>query len=106
MRYARDNEEETPGIRRLRRLVMALMVVLMLSILAIAATIVIRLGLGAGGPVAADRFDLPMGQVVGLGRGEGTVLFLVRGQDGQERLYTFDATEGGPPLSVTDIARE
>ena len=86
---------------------MALMVVLMLAILAIAATIVIRLGFGAGsGPVAAERFTLPKGEVVGIGQGEGTVLFLIRGADGIERLHVFDAEDGGLPVSVSVVGRE
>lgn len=85
---------------------MALMLVLMLSILAIATIIVIRLGFGGGGPVAAGRFDLPAGEVVGLGRNEGTVLFQVRGEDGVERLYVFDEDEGGAPISVSVVGRD
>ena len=109
MRYAPEDEEELPTLRRLRRLVMALMVVLMLAILAIAATIVIRLGFGVGsgpGPVAAERFAVPAGEVVSLGQGDGTVLFLVRGADGVERLHVFDAEEGGAPVSTTVVERE
>jgi hypothetical protein len=29
-----------------------------------------------------------------VGQGEGTVLFLVRGADGVERLHVFDASDG------------
>ena len=108
MRYAPEEEEEPKSIRRLRQMVMALLVVLMLGILAIAGTIVIRLGLGAGsgGPVVADQFTLPDGEVTGIGQGEGTVLFMVRAADGTERLYTFDADAGGAPLSTTVITRK
>ena len=109
MRYAPEDEEEPPVLRRLRLMVMALIVVLMLGILAIAATIVIRLGFGVGdgaAPVAADRFVLPEGEVTGMGQGEGTVLFLVRGADGVERLVVFDAETGGAPVSTTPVERE
>ena len=85
---------------------MALMVVLMLAILTIAATIVIRLGFGGGsGPIAAENFDVPPGEVVGLGQGEGTALFLIRGADGIERLYVFDAAKGGAPVSTSTVRR-
>lgn len=107
MRYAQEDEAEIPSLRRLRRMVMALLVVLMLAILTIAATIVIRLGFGTtGGPVAARQFSLPQGEVVGIGQGEGTVLFLIRGDDGVERLHVFDADRGGAPVSVSVVARE
>lgn len=85
---------------------MALMVVLMLAILTIAGTIVIRLGFGGGAkPVDAASFALPAGEVVSLGRGEGTVMFLVRGEDGVERLHVFDADDGGAPMSTTVVER-
>ena len=107
MRYAPEDEEEIPSLRRLRRLVMALMVVLMLAILTIAATIVIRLGFPAGsGPVDASTLAVPPGEVIGMGQGEGTVLMLVRGEDGVERLFVFDADDGGAPISRTVVDRE
>ena len=107
MRYAAEDEEEAPSLRRLRRLVMALMVVLMISILTIAATIVIRLGFGGGsGPIDASRLSVPPGEVLSLGQGDGTVLMLVRGEDGVERLYVFDDTAGGAPVSETVVDRE
>ena len=106
MRYAPEDEEEVPSLRRLRRMVMALMVVLMLAIVAIAATLVIRLGFGLGhGAVDAERFALPPGDVLSIGRGEGTVLFLVRAADGVETLYVFDSDDGGAPASATVIDR-
>lgn len=107
MRYVRDGEEETPALRRLRWLVMSLMVVLMVSIVAIAATIVIRLGFGGASiPAKAERFALPAGEVVGMGQGVGTVMFLVRGGDGVQRLYVFDADTGGAPVSVSIVERD
>ena len=107
MRYAPEDEEEAPSVRRLRRLVMALMLVLMLSILTIAATIVIRLGFGGGsGPVNAESLQVPPGELVGMGQGEGTVLFLIRDADGTERLHVFDDSDGGAPISSTIIERK
>ncbi len=85
---------------------MALMVVLMLAIVAIAATVVIRLGFGLGhGAVEAGQFTLPEGEVLSVGRGEGTVLFLVRAEDGVQTLYVFDADDGGAPVSATVVSR-
>ena len=110
MTYAAEDEEEPPPLRRLRLLVMVLMVVLILGIVTIAATIVIRLGFGGGPPAAtaveAAAFTVPEGEIVGLGRGEGTVLMVVRGADGVERLYVFDRKTGGAALSVSVMERE
>lgn len=76
------------------------MVALIVGVLAIAATIVIRFGfLGGQGtvPLTAAEFSLPTGQeVVALGRGEGTVLFLLRAPDGTETLHAFDRRTGAP----------
>ena len=75
------------------------MVVLIVAVLAIAATIVIRFGLGLGGtpPLAADRIALPAGmEVVAIGRGEGTILFVLRGPDGAETLRAYDDRTGEP----------
>lgn len=86
---------------------MALMVVLMVGILLIAGTIVIRLGFDGGAEVVdAENFVLPEGEVIGMGQGRGTVLFLIRGADGAERLHVFDAAKGGAPVSVSGVSRE
>lgn len=94
-----DDFPEPPQVRRLRLLVSGLMVVLMLGVLTIAATVVIRVGFGfgdAGGPVTAARFALPDGDIVSVGRGAGTVLFVLRLPDGTERLLVFDERTGEP----------
>ena len=84
--------------------------VLIVGVLAIAATIVIRLGFGvgeafSGGPVRAERFVLPeAAEIVAVGRGQGTVLFVLRGPDGAEALHVFDAANGAPE-SRSAIAR-
>jgi len=110
MTYTREDEEEPPALRRLRLLVMVLIVVLILGIVTIAATIVIRLGFGGGPPAAtaveAPAFTVPEGEVIGLGRGEGTVLMIVRGADGVERLHVFDPRTGGAAISVSVVKRE
>lgn len=112
--HADDDFEEPPHLRLLRRLVTGLIVVLILGVLAIAAAIVIRVGFGVGeggseeapgGPVRAERFALPSGMdIVAVGRGAGTVLFVLRGSDGKERLYTFD-DRTGKPTGESAIAR-
>jgi hypothetical protein len=95
-----DGLPEPPRLRRLRWLVTALTVVLMLGVLAIAATIVIRLGFGVGAtfstvPVRAKQFQLPAGaEIVAVGRGAGTVMFVLRLPDGAEALHLFDETTG------------
>ena len=100
MRYAAsEDEEELPHLRRLRRMVMALMVVLMLGIVAIAATIVIRLGLGGDDPVprpiTAASLILPADhQIIATGRGPGEVHFTVVSPDGAELLIVLDAASG------------
>lgn len=79
---------------------MALMVVLMVGILLIAGTIVIRLGFGAGEAdmvrIEADAVTLPEGvEIVTVGQGAGTLLFVVRDGSG-ERLLIRDAVTGEP----------
>ena len=95
-----DDFPEPAHLRRLRLLVTGLTVVLIVGVLAIAATIVIRLGFGigeafSGGPVRAERFDLPAGaEIVAVGRGSGTVMFVLRSADGTEGLHVFDEASG------------
>ncbi len=79
--------------------------------LIIAGTVVIRLGFGIGqavssGPIRAERFVLPPeAAVVAVGRGPGTVMFVLRGPDGSETLQVFDEATGAP-ISRSAIARE
>jgi hypothetical protein len=100
--YPDDEFPEPPRLRRLRWLVTALMVALIVGVLAIAATIVIRLGFGvgeaiSGGPIRAERFALPAGaDIVAVGRGPGTVMFVLRDADGSEALHVFDDVTGEP----------
>jgi hypothetical protein len=103
-----DDFPEPPRLRRLRWLVSGLTVALIVGVLAIAATIVIRLGFGIGeatGPVTAERFALPAGEIVSVGRGSGTVLFVLRLPDGAERLLVFDESTG-EPAGASVIARD
>ena len=103
-----DEFPEPPRLRRLRWLVTGLMVALIVGVLAIAATVVIRLGVLGGRelvPVTAPEFRLPKGhEVVAVGRGEGTVLFLLRAPDGTESLHAFDRRSGAPAGS-SDVTR-
>jgi Family of unknown function (DUF6476) len=106
-----DEFPEPSHLRRLRWLVTGLTVVLIVGVLAIAATIVIRLGFGvgeafSGGPVRAERFALPAGaEIVAVGRGAGSVIFVLRAPDGAEALHVFDAASGEPE-SRSAITRE
>jgi hypothetical protein len=104
-----DAFPEPPGLRRLRWLVTGLMVALIVGVLSIAATIVIRLGFLGGRdvvPVTAPAFRLPEAQeVLAVGRGQGTVLFLLRAPDGTESLHAFDERTGAP-ASVSAVTRE
>ena len=106
-----DEFPEPPQLRRLRRLVTWLMIVLIVGVLAIAGTIVIRLGFGvgevlSGGPIRAERFRLPAGaEIIAVGRGRGTVMFVLRRPDGAEALHAFDAATG-QPVSQSEILRE
>jgi hypothetical protein len=108
----RDDEvPEPPQLRRLRWLVTGLTVVLIVGVLAIAGTIVIRLGFGVGqavsaGPIRAERFVLPPeAEIVAVGRGPGAVIFVLRQPDGAEVLQVFDEATGDP-VSRTAIVRE
>lgn len=108
-----DDVEEPPQLRRLRILVMALMVVLMLGIVTIAVTIVIRLGFageGTGGATVpqlrAEAIQLPEGaEITALGQGPHGVLVSIRRADGTEALRIHDAATGAL-LQQTEIERE
>jgi len=108
MRYAAEDEEEPPALRRLRLLVMVMMVVLMIGILTIAATIVIRLGFGGAAataePVSASELIVPQGEVLATGQGPGTVHVLLRSPDGEEVLLVYDAGSGAQ-ISATKVTR-
>lgn len=109
MSYVPEGEEEPPQIRRLRVMVMVLLVVLMLGIVTIAATIVIRLGIG-GGPQAqsltAKTIALPEGaEITALGHGPDGVLVTIRRSDGSEALRLHSARTGAL-IRETAILRE
>lgn len=84
------------------------MVALILGVLSIAATVVIRLGVlgGQAVPVSAAQFRLPQDhEIVAVGRGEGTVLFVLRASDGSESLHAFDRRTG-EPAGVSAVTRK
>lgn len=89
-------------MRRLRWLVSALLVVLILGMITVAATLVIRLGgLGAGmdpptvPALAAPGIELPEGEtIVALGSRSGLVLLLTRDGSGREMLWEIDPASG------------
>ncbi|MEO1493618.1 MAG: DUF6476 family protein [Pseudomonadota bacterium] len=105
--------EEPPFLRRLRLLVMVLIFVLIVGVLAIAGTIVIRLGFGIGErPVAvptaitAEEIILPEAhEIVATGQGPGVLHLVLRAEDGSEALYVFDAVSGRE-ISRTPLVRE
>ncbi|MEM7239255.1 MAG: DUF6476 family protein, partial [Pseudomonadota bacterium] len=105
---------EPPSLRRLRLLVTVLTSVLIFGMLTMVGVFVIRLG-GIGTvsapsvaievPIAAEAFNLPAdAEIVAIGRGQGTVLILTEGPEG-EVLRAFDATTGAA-RSTTPIARD
>lgn len=104
-----EDVEEPPQVRRLRILVMALMVVLMLGIVTIAVTIVIRLGFAGEvtlPQVRADAIELPEGaEITALGQGAQGLLVSIRQADGRELLRVHDAATGAL-LQETVIQRE
>ena len=110
MAYDPDEEViEPPQVRRLRLLVMALMVVLMLGIVTIAVTIVIRLGFAgeaSAQKLTAETISLPEGaEITALGQSPQGMLVTVRMGDGSEALRVHD-TATGELLHQTNIERE
>ncbi|MEO0820282.1 MAG: DUF6476 family protein [Pseudomonadota bacterium] len=101
-------------VRRLRRLVTTLTVVLILGVVAVAATLVIRLSALTAGPVragpdlapvAAETLVLPAGErILALGRADGEVLVATEDAEGGAWLRIFDAASG-ESRSVTRIER-
>lgn len=102
-----DEEPEPPHLRRLRLLVNLLMLVMILGMVIIAGTILIRIGLGGGAQtVSAETIALPDGHdVLALGEGDGTLLFLLAGPTGQRTLYRFDASDG-TLIGTVDVVPE
>ncbi|MEM6676575.1 MAG: DUF6476 family protein [Pseudomonadota bacterium] len=106
-----DDEElpEPPQVRRLRQMVSALMIASIVGVLALAGTVVIRLGLGGEAPpppVAAEALSLPDGErIIAIGRTRAEVLLTTEDAAGVERLRIFDASTG-KARSETLITRD
>lgn len=94
----------------MRRLVTALLVVLIVGMVVVSGALVSRLGALMGGgaaPVAPgalpDAIALPPGaEIVALGRAGRELLVVTREADGTERIRAFDAATGaaGPVTRV------
>lgn len=108
-----DQIPEPPALRRLRWLVSALMVALILGILSVAAVLVIRLGGVSPAPfgvdptpVSAAALSLPGdAEVLAIGRAGVEILVLLRWPDGAERLHAYDARTGAL-RSATMVERD
>ena len=106
-----DDLPEPPRIKRLRWLVTALMVVLIVGTVVVVVSLVRGIGTldlssTAPDPVSAEAFSLPAdAEATTLGRGPGEVLILTRDPSGAETLRVFDAATG-TETSATPIIRE
>jgi len=105
-----DDLPEPPQVRRLRLMVNALLVVLMVGMLVVVMAMVLKLG-GLGGTpklatITAQELTLPEGaEVVAVGQGGAGVLMITRDASGAETLRAFDPASGAQ-VSVTPITRE
>jgi uncharacterized protein DUF6476 len=108
---ADEDQPEPPRLKRLRWLVTALMVVLIVGTVVVVVSLVRGLGtldLSSTSmvPVSAEAFSLPAGaEAITLGRGPGEVLILTRDPTGAETLRVFDAATGAEK-SATPIIRQ
>jgi hypothetical protein len=105
-----DDLPEPPQVRRLRLMVNALLVVLMVGMVVVVAAMVLKLGaLGSApalAPVTAQGLTLPEGaEVVAVGQGGAGVLVVTRDAAGAETLRAFDPVSGAQ-VSATPIMRE
>jgi hypothetical protein len=103
-----DEPPEPPRLRALRRLVTGLTVALIIGVIAVAATLVIRL---AAPPAAgldlrrleAEALAAPAGEVVTATGGLGGALVLAtEDPEGRRRLRFYDPRSGAP-LRVVEI---
>lgn len=109
----RDEAEdwrEVPQLRGLRRLVTALTAVLMFGVLAVAATLVIRIAMEPGpsplSAVGAERVALPAGEtVIASGAGPSALTLVTRDAEGRERLRLY-RPDTGALIDTVNIARD
>ncbi|MEM9782949.1 MAG: DUF6476 family protein [Pseudomonadota bacterium] len=114
-RLSQDEDlPEPPQVRRLRYLVSGLTLASIIAVLAIAATVFIRLGLApqepavstAPAPVTAEALRLPEGETITtIGQSGGVILAVTEDGEGALSLRRWDA-ETGAQLSVTPILRD
>ena len=112
--HAADDEAlpEPAPIRRMRRLVTALLVVMILGMVVVSAALVSRLGVVMGGVAAPagpgplpEAVALPAAaEIVAVGRAGGDLLIVTREADGAEHIRAFDAATGAPG-PVTRVER-
>lgn len=107
-----QDEIEPAPVRRLRLLVSALMIVLIVGMITVVGALVIRLSaIGkpepeAAAPVSAEAITLPAdATVTAIGRGSGGILLVTRQPGGAEHLRIVDP-ETGETLSTTPIERD
>jgi hypothetical protein len=90
---------EPPGLRRLRHLVTALTVTLILGVITVVALLVIRLAAFSPPtpPLLPPAVSLPEGEQAGaVTFGAGWVAVVSADAAGRERIRVFDATDGTP----------
>lgn len=91
-------------LRRLRRLVTALTITLILGVITIVVLLVIRLAGMTPPPDLPATVALPPGEeATAMTRGEGWVAVVTIDARGAERIRVIDAATGAP-RSVTEIA--
>lgn len=105
---------EPPQVRRLRRLVSGLTLASIIAVLAIAATVFIRLGLAPQAPdgfmppgeVTAEALSLPAGETItAIGQSGDVILAVTEDGEGALRLRRWDAATGAL-RSTTAIRRD
>lgn len=111
---AEEDLPEPPQVRRLRRLVSGLTLASIIAVLAIAATVFIRLGLAPQAPeammppsaVTAGALSLPADErITVIGQSGGVIIAVTEDGTGALRLRRWDG-ETGALRSVTTIRRE
>ena len=91
-------------LRRLRRLVTALTITLILGVITIVVLLVIRLSGMTPPPALPETVALPAGEeATAMTRGEGWVAVVTIDARGAERIRVIDAATGAP-RGVTEIA--
>ncbi|MFV0475559.1 MAG: DUF6476 family protein [Pikeienuella sp.] len=100
---------EPPQLRNLRRMVSVLTATLIIGVLAIVATLVIRIMMeepaGAPAAIGAEAISLPAGEAItAIGATANALSVATRDADGAERIRVFHP-ETGEELSMTAVTR-